>query len=248
MATMAFFNRLAASRRKSMKKKYLRFFAIYAIALVSVASLGCAASTWSRIIPGMGPHTDVVEGLTPPHERIEDLKEQELRAGELSPEAAESAARQLAAQCPTEEDPMIRGQMIRTLGALRAQSGRPVLEAALQDRNVDVRVAACHAWASMGDDQAVRLLSTVLANDMDTDVRFAAAKALGKTGHAGAVPALGVALDDRDPALRYVAVSSLQQCSDQDFGRDVEQWRQFAQSQTPGSTENGIAGRGDTIY
>ncbi len=76
-------------------------------------------------------------------------------------------------------------------------------------------------------------LQEALGSETDADVRLAAARALGQTGDAGAVPALGTALEDRDPAMQYRAVSSLRQVAPQDQGNDVDRWRAYIKGEPP---------------
>jgi hypothetical protein len=59
---------------------------------------------------------------------------------------------------------------------------------------------------------------------------LAAVRALGETKDPAAVAALGRALDDRDPALQYYAVHSLQEVTRENLGNDVDRWRQYVQS------------------
>jgi HEAT repeat protein len=166
----------------------------------------------------------------------------------MSPEAAEQLAAQLGPQCGEEEDPLIRAEMVLTLGALKSERARQSLVAAGNDPDSKVRIAACKAWAGIGDETASSELARILSSDMDQDVRFAAAKGLGKAGGPHAVAALGSALEDRDPAMQYLAMESLKQTSGQDYGRDVRLWKQYVQGQTPVREEKSIAQRARDLF
>lgn len=187
--------------------------------------------------------TSAALGITPPYERISQLREQRKRAESMTPEAAEQLAAQLGPQCGEEEDPLIRSEMVLTLGALKSETARQSLLAAGKDPNSKVRIAVCKAWASVGDEMASSELARILSSDTDQDVRFAAAKGLGEAGGPHAVAALGAALEDRDPAMQYLAMESLKQTSGQDFGHDVRLWKQYAQGQTPVREEKSVAQR-----
>ena len=65
------------------------------------------------------------------------------------------------------------------------------------------------------------------------DVRMAATKALGKMKSPEAIQGLAVALEDRDPAMQYVAVESMKTVTGKDYGPNVEAWRQVATGGTP---------------
>jgi hypothetical protein len=62
------------------------------------------------------------------------------------------------------------------------------------------------------------------------------------------VAALGSALEDRDPALQYLAMESLKQVSGRDYGQDSRLWKQYVQGQTPVREEKSIAQRVRDIF
>ncbi len=70
------------------------------------------------------------------------------------------------------------------------------------------------------------LLSEVVAQEQEVDVRLAAVRGLGKYHDPRAVQALGSALDDRDPAVQYVAMQSLEKATGRDMGEDVRRWKE----------------------
>ena len=139
----------------------------------------------------------------------------------------------MAASIRTEKDPLIRLEIIRTLGRYPGPAADAILKAALSDPEARVRVAACEAWGKRNDAQAVALLSEALRSDVDADVRLAAAKALGETKNPAAVAALGEALTDSDPAMQYRAVLSLKQATGKDLGNSVERWQQYVKGERP---------------
>jgi len=199
---------------------------------------GCAMPSWARLT-NKQKHT--VPGIVPPHERISQLREQRKRASEMPPQAADQLAAELAPLCAEEDDPMIRSEIVLTLGALRSERARQSLLAAGQDPSSQVRIAVCKAWTSIGDETASSELARILSSDTDKEVRHAAAKGLGEAGGPHAVPALGSALEDRDPAMQYLAMESLKQVSGQDYGHDVRLWKQYVQGQTPVREEKSLA-------
>jgi HEAT repeat protein len=83
----------------------------------------------------------------------------------------------------------------------------------------------------------VAQLSELLKSDVDTDVRLAAARALGQTHDQAAVAALGAALEDRDPAMQYRAVQSLQELTGKNLGNNVERWQQYVRGEAPKTQE-----------
>ena len=62
------------------------------------------------------------------------------------------------------------------------------------------------------------------------------ARGLGLAGPVlvgAALVALGIALDDRDPALRYRAAQSLASVTGESFGSDFVAWRKYIRKQAP---------------
>jgi HEAT repeat protein len=51
---------------------------------------------------------------------------------------------------------------------------------------------------------------------------------LGELKDKDAIPVLGKALEDPDPAVQYRAVASLKKVSGRDLGNDVNVWREWA--------------------
>ena len=134
----------------------------------------------------------------------------------------------------TENDPLIRREIIRALGKYPSPAADVIIEAALKDPVNFVRAEACEAWGHRTDNpRAVVLLSESLRSDADFDVRMAAATALGETKNPAAKVVLGEALADPDPAMQYQAVVSLQKATGQDFGNSIERGQQYIKGETP---------------
>ena len=184
-----------------------------------------------------GVSTDKVPGLTSPPERIAAMRKAAAEAAKKGPDEQERVARELAGSLPQEIDPIIRLEIVRAMRGLQAPTGTSTLRSALKDSDADVRVVACKAWGKRGGPEAAALLSEVLLSDIDADVRLAAVRALGQVGDRSAVDALGKSLDDRDPTMQYYAVDSLRRISGQDYGHDLNKWRQYAKGETPASSQ-----------
>jgi HEAT repeat protein len=200
--------------------------------LAALTAAGCAdldiLPSW---MPFQGPASDQLPGVVAPAERIAELRKLSEKAAQASSEEKQRVSDQLATSIRTEKDPLIRLEIIRTLGRYPGASADPILKAALSDADAHVRVAACDAWGKRNDAQAVQLLAGALSGDVDADVRLAAAKALGETKGPEAAKALGEALSDADPAMQYRAVLSLKKVTGKDLGNDVNRWQQYVQGE-----------------
>jgi HEAT repeat protein len=207
-----------------------------ALILLCLSVLGTAllAGCQSLSRPQMWPFPErELTTYHTPSMRADALEQFAMRStGVDSPEQREITD-QLARQMQIEPDPLVRQAVVRAIAEFRTPMAQQVLEAGLSDEDMAVRVASCHALGRRGDAMSVAPLANSLRNDEDIDVRLAAADALGKTNSREAIQALIVALDDRDPALQYAGVQSMKAIIGEDYGTDVQAWRQVATGGTP---------------
>lgn len=171
-------------------------------------------------------------GPTPP-EQLGSLRALRARASEISTAEQERLSLELAKRVQNEVDPVMRTEVVRALGEMKTPSAVAGLRAALNDSDPEVRVAACDGWRNQSGPEAIMILAERLGSDTNIDVRLAATKALGGFDQPAAVQALGLALDDPDPALQHRAVLSLKESSGKDYGNNLEAWRQFARGGQP---------------
>jgi len=207
------------------------------VCLWAISLSGCAEQGTSKswgIWPFNQKTTDVIPGIPSPAERMASLRKTAKEAAKLSQADQEKISEELRNVYRQEDDPLIRAEIVHTMGCFQTEAATAVLRLAINDANNDVRIAACRAWGKRHDAEAVDQLGRSLGSDVDVDVRLAAIEALGATGQRSAVPALGQALEDRDPAMQYRAIASLRKVSDRDLGNDVDRWRQYVKGETPG--------------
>jgi len=192
---------------------------------------GCAGTDTAQLaMPWSSGNVDTSPGITTPAEHIAELKALAEQATKAAADERERVSKDLARRIQGEKDPLVRQQIVRTLAAYPTPMSAAVLQAALGDADVDVRVAACQAWGQRKGPEAVEHLTRVISSDTNIDVRLAATRALGETREPGAITPLAEALADSDPAMQHRAVESLRSLSGEDFGNDVNAWRQYAQS------------------
>ena len=207
---------------------------VIAVCLSALAAASCAdfSKRGSSSYWPFAKEEDSRPGVKTADDRIVELKQLATEAHSQTSDRQAQLSADLAAQLQREQDPLVRMQLIKTLAAFSTPAATAMLEAGLADNNPDVRVACCEAWVSRGGDEAVDALTRVLSSDTNLDVRLAATRALGNTRSPRAVGPLGEALNDADPALQFRAVQSLKSVSGQDFGDDLNAWRQYAKSGT----------------
>jgi hypothetical protein len=223
--------RMAAIAMQIVRRQWLLLI------LCSIAALGsggCAdmdiLPTW---VPFQGTISDTLPGVVTPAQRIAELHKWQAEAAKASPQQKQSISEQLVNSIRTEKDALIRTEIIRTLGAYPSAAADGILKLAMNDPDIQVRIAACDGWGKHHDDQAVELLGAAMSSDVASEVRLTAIKSLGETRNPAATKPLGDALNDTDPAMQYLAVQSLKKVSGKDFGNDVNRWQQYLRTGTP---------------
>jgi HEAT repeat protein len=173
-----------------------------------------------------------IPGLKIPQERIEELAALSETIGQKSSAEQERLANELAHEIQREQDVQVRRQIIRTMAAIPNQRATAVIHAGMDDPDESVRIACCEAWGKRGGSLAVEELATALDTQASADVRMAAARALGELEDPAAVQPLAKLLVENDPAVQRRAMESLKRASGQDYGYDVQAWRQYAAGET----------------
>ena len=193
-----------------------------AVALASL--IGCASLPWME-----KERTSIVT----PRMRMSAIEELGIRGREAEATEQQQISQQLATQIQTEPDPLVRRAIQEAIGQLETPLAQDVLIAGLQDSDLDVRLACCHALGNRSDPRVISALGTALESDQELDVRLAAIDALGQIKSTQSVAALAKAVNDRDPALQYAGVQALKSVSGKDLGNDVVAWREYAASEQP---------------
>lgn len=199
--------------------------------LLAVSGWGCASSKPKKWYDPFGVFTKKKEEegrkVVTQDEWNKAIRQLAKAAPKLPPDQQERASHELAQFLAKEREPLTRGIMLRTLAAFPTKTAEHMLRAGLRDGDQDVRVVCCDAWARRGGPESVRVLSEVLSTDTDLDVRLAAARGLGQLKDEQAVGALGLALDDDNPAMQLRAVESLRAITGKNF-KTISEWRAFA--------------------
>lgn len=204
------------------------------MAAVCLLALGGCASTKNTLLgdafdrlAGKNKKVEAGPNVETPKQRMEKMREMAKKAKTMPPGEQEAEAVSLARTIQKEDDPLVRAQIVRTVGAMDCPTANALMAAAAKDADRDVRVACCQAWATHKGPDAMRMLTTMLSSDADMDVRLAAVRGLGELNDKAAVEPLAAALEDPNPAMQYRAVQSLRKVTGKDFGDDVRVWRDF---------------------
>ncbi|HVT28789.1 MAG TPA: HEAT repeat domain-containing protein [Lacipirellulaceae bacterium] len=203
-----------------------------AVALVLMGVGGCA--TYERYRPTFWPFPErKLTTYRTPAMRVDAIHEFAQRSTGVDTPEQRKITDQLARQIQVEPDPLVRQAIVSSIAEFQTPMAEQVLEAGLSDENSSVRLTCCQALGRRAEPNSVPSLTSALRSDKSVDVRLAAADALGKIKSPEATKALEIALDDRDPALQYAGVQSLKAITGQDYGPDVQVWRQVVEGKNP---------------
>lgn len=219
------------------------------LCLVTIFSLfsGCAEGPLWR----MGKYTPWAKNKWAEEEKIADTlftKKKNMSAmvdqASLGPiERQQEAAAKLANVANRDPVLLLRLHAVDQLGRLTCPAAIDALANAAQDRNSDVRLAAIKAFQGLPADKAIPNLQRMVGSDTDIDVRLAATRALGQFSGRRAVEAIGLALNDADPALQLRAAESLQAVTGEPLGRNVQAWQDYV-ANLPGASFGGKPSQG----
>ena len=123
-----------------------------------------------------------------------------------------------------DKSPEMRRLTVLAAGRSVDPSMLELIEQGLKDDSLKVRMEACRALGRRREEEASRMLASVLGKTQDKDVRHAAIAAIGQ--HPGEIAnnALKLALQDRDPATQALVIASLKQSTGRDLGDDPKVW------------------------
>lgn len=146
-------------------------------------------------------------------------------------------ANRLAAVVKDTPSAEMRVKAVEILGQLKSTAVTEALNVASVDEVEKVRLAACIAWGQQRTPEARdMLLSISQREDETTSVRQHAIENLALFAQPEVELALGRLLDDKSPAIQYQVTQSLQQVSGQEYGGDLDSWRQYLASKQPSTS------------
>ena len=217
--------------------------ALVVVMLLPVAASGCGGWPWWEKAAPVDPALYAQSGAF----RVEQVQGVAAGLPKVTLDEQNRICANYATQMQTESDPLVRLEIVKAVANCPGPQAAAILYGGMKDPYQDVRIASCKLWGKRGGPEAARVLSEALAGDLNVDVRLAAARALGDVKDPSAVYALGVALEDKDPAMQSRAIASLKTSTGKDLGENVEPWRQYARSVQPGLPNTAIAERPNHI-
>lgn len=218
-----------------MHARRTAFVLVSWVALVALVSAGCASTGSGSLFSDLTSSSSKEDNSKYPNPaaRIAQCQEMGKMVDRLKPEDQQLMAENLARMLHTEQDALVRAELVRTLARCPSLVATESLRHAMRDPVLEVRVATCEAWGVHGGPSAVPALTSMLTADPELDVRLAAIRSLGKLKDPAAVESLARALEDPNPALQYRAVEALRLVSGKEYGDDVNAWRAYCRGENP---------------
>jgi HEAT repeat protein len=174
------------------------------------------------------------EHLATYHRRSADLAALRSQASAMPVDQQANAAAELVQRLQEEQSPVMRAELVRTLGEFGVDSAETAVIAAMSDESSHVRIAASKALGRRPTQIGFQALSRAVADDGNLDVRIAAARELKQFSDFEAPLALRPALDDNDPALQLAAMQSLERLTGRtQYGTSVTTWREYLDGNDP---------------
>ena len=211
--------------------------------VILIASTGCMDGPFymaKRMNPYFQAQWKEDRELGPTFEdRLEELELLEAQIAAMSPEAQQQWATRLDELIREEASPEMRARAARIVATIPGETAVRALNSASADDVVKVRLAACKAWRSRGDDAAKDMLLSLAAADDNSSVRQSALECLGDFNDPEVLRTLATLTDDNSPAIQYQVAQSLAKLTGENFAGDMVAWREYVQRTVPKSSAGG---------
>lgn len=171
-------------------------------------------------------------------QRLKELNQFESQWSSLGPTEQTEWSERLAEIVENDASPELRIRAIRGLSQIDSAKAITALNVASRDDVEKVRLAACQAWQTKGGDSARDMLLSLASKDESTNVRQAAVDGLAQFQDPQVMQSLGKLLEDKSPAVVYMAAQSLEKMTGEDFGGDVKGWQDYLAARQPASQTN----------
>jgi HEAT repeat protein len=158
------------------------------------------------------------------HERRSALADLASQIGDLPTKRQKFWSNHLNKIIENDASPEMRRLAINAAGNLEIAGALEIVEKGLDDDSIKVRMEACRALGKRPEEEALRMLASTAGTETDEDVRQAALDAIGNHNGKLALDALQIALNDRNPATRDLAVQSLRRVTGKDYGDQPDAW------------------------
>lgn len=240
---------MSSQLKSSPQPHYLTQVACVCLAsLVACAATGCQDGPLYAIkaanpFYSMGEwKRDQAIGVTD-HERRKELALLAETIHRLPANRQQFWAGHLSKIIENDASPEMRRLAVRAASRIKDPSALALIDRGLDDESMKVRMEACEALGRLQGNEAARLLAATMGTESNEDVKHAAIKALANHKGQVAVDKLKLALKDRNPATRDLAVESLRGVTGKNYGDDPSAWIAALEGKPTPEAETRIADR-----
>lgn len=232
----------------------MKHFLLIFLGISMAVTSGCATDNeFLAKMPLFEAYSDKIPGLLSPVERKKQIRLKGEKGAKAPAAEQELLVAQLMSEYWTAPDPNMRREAVDAMAKIPHRKRDEFMKEILTDKDPFVRISALEALGKTfagSRSELVDILAEHLKSDPDKDVRLVAARLLGNEGkletsdkknktpqenlpqvsrelHDTVVFALGDALLDKVPAIRYEAMQSLASVTEKDFGNDINRWIRF---------------------
>jgi hypothetical protein len=228
----------------------LKYFLLLFVGMILFSTSGCAVDNeFIAKLPLFEAKSDKIPGLEPPYKRQKLIQLKGQKGATASDSEKEILVAQLMVEYRTSPDPNMRREAVDAMAKIPHPKRDQYMKEILTDSDPFVRLSALEALGKTYNGtrkELAQLLIETSKRDTDKDIRLAAIRFLAHSfpkpegKNVAKIPdeietmivqALGEALYDKVPAVRYEAMQSLHKITGKDYGNDINRWIQYVQYQ-----------------
>lgn len=174
------------------------------------------------------------------HDRFQELQSLAASVGTMPADRQAFWLQHLNKIMDHDPSPAMRHQAVLAAGNVQAPEALQLIQRGLNDESIKVQMLACEVLGKRTERDAAQLLASTIGITTELDVKNSAIEAIGK--HKGAIPtnSLRLVLDEQDPAMVDLAMTSLRGVMGKNYGNDPKQWIAAIDqaSQLPGAADS----------
>lgn len=177
------------------------------------------------------------------YERIEELRLLKTQLASMSEEEQSKWLVHLDAIVKHDPSPEMRREAVLALGSVRSEQSVSIIQFAANDNAAKVRMAVCKAIANQSETAAYPILQKMLKDEDEDGVQKEAVLALGNFNSTESKGMLTAVLQEKSPAMQFVATEALGKSTGLHYGGDVAKWKSYLAGEAPEDTPPSIADR-----
>jgi hypothetical protein len=161
------------------------------------------------------------------YERIEELRLLKQQLAAMPEDEQSKWLVHLDAIVKHDPSPEMRREAVLALGSVQSQQSESIIQSAASDSSAKVRMAVCQSIARQSEKAAYPILQKMLKDEDEDGVQKEAVLALGNFDSTESRGMLTAVLQEKSPAMQYVATQALAKSTGMHYGGDVAKWKSY---------------------